>query len=105
MRSQIDVVTGGVELGGEEETTAGYSFASLLRAPQVCSVHERHTRRPGWTDLFFDLVFVFAITQIMQNAGATILIILVESPSEPYSRRKVERALRKLVAAGVRSRG
>src|SRR6266498_3962799 len=54
VRSQIDVVAGGVELGVVEET--GYSFASLFRAPQVCSVHERHARRPGWIDLFFDLV-------------------------------------------------
>ena len=64
MRSQIDVVAGGVELGFCEETAAGYSFASLFRAPQVCSMHERHARRPGWTDLFFDLVFAAAIAQL-----------------------------------------
>jgi low temperature requirement protein LtrA len=64
VRSQIDVVTGGVELGVVEETAAGYSFASLFRAPQVCSIHERHARRPGWTDLFFDLVFAAAIAQL-----------------------------------------
>ena len=64
MRSQIDVVAGGVELGVVEETAAGYSFASLFRAPQVCSMHERHARRPGWTDLFFDLVFAAAIAQL-----------------------------------------
>src|SRR5213593_3270953 len=64
VRSQIDVVAGGVELGVVEETAAGYSFASLFRAPQVCSMHERHARRPGWTDLFFDLVFAAAIAQL-----------------------------------------
>ena len=64
VRSQIDVVAGGVELGVVEETAAGYSFASLFRAPQVCSIHERHARRPGWTDLFFDLVFAAAIAQL-----------------------------------------
>lgn len=64
MRSQIEVVSGGVELRVVEETAAGYSFASLFRAPQVCSSHERHARRPGWTDLFFDLVFAAAIAQL-----------------------------------------
>jgi low temperature requirement protein LtrA len=64
VRSQIDVVAGGVELGVVEETATGYSFASLFRAPQVCSIHERHARRPGWTDLFFDLVFAAAIAQL-----------------------------------------
>src|SRR6266536_975713 len=64
VQSQIDVVARGVELGVCEETAAGYSFASLFRAPQVCSMHERHARRPGWTDLFFDLVFAAAIAQL-----------------------------------------
>src|SRR5438067_2382012 len=63
VRSQTDVVAGRVELGVIEETAAGYSFASF-RAPQVCSIHERHARRPGWTDLFFDLVFAAAIAQL-----------------------------------------
>ena len=63
VRSQTDVVAGGIELGVIEETAAGYSFASF-RAPQVCSIHERHARRPGWTDLFFDLVFAAAIAQL-----------------------------------------
>src|SRR5438876_4225633 len=27
-------------------------------------MHERHARRPGWTDLFFDLVFAAAIAQL-----------------------------------------
>ena len=64
VRSQIDVVAGSAELDVVEETPAGYSFASLFRAPQVCSIHERHARRPGWTDLFFDLVFAAAIAQL-----------------------------------------
>ena len=68
VRSQIDVVAGGVELGVVEETAAGYSFASLFRAPQVCSMHERHARRPGWTDLFFDLVFAAAIAQLVHHS-------------------------------------
>jgi low temperature requirement protein LtrA len=63
VRSQTDVVAGGIELAVIEETAAGYSFASF-RAPQVCSIHERHARRPGWTDLFFDLVFAAAIAQL-----------------------------------------
>jgi low temperature requirement protein LtrA len=64
VQSQIDVVAGGVELGVVEETAGDCSFAALFRAPQVCSIHERHARRPGWTDLFFDLVFAAAIAQL-----------------------------------------
>jgi len=33
----------------------------VLSAPRVCPAHERHVRRPGWTELFFDLVFAAAI--------------------------------------------
>ena len=33
-------------------------------APEICPVRERHVRRPGWTELFFDLVFAAAIAQL-----------------------------------------
>src|SRR6266487_1144919 len=36
----------------------------LFSAPQICPAHERHVRRPGWTELFFDLVFAAAIAQL-----------------------------------------
>jgi low temperature requirement protein LtrA len=36
----------------------------LLITPKVCPAHERHVRRPGWTELFFDLVFAAAIAQL-----------------------------------------
>src|SRR5262249_34196464 len=70
LRSHIDVVAGSVDPGTIGQDTAGisaagYSFASrLFRAPEVCADHERHARRPGWTELFFDLVFAAAIAQL-----------------------------------------
>ena len=36
----------------------------LLITPKVCPAHERHLRRPGWIELFFDLVFAAAIAQL-----------------------------------------
>ena len=46
-------------------TAAAYSLPwNLFAGPKVCSPHERHARRPGWTDLFFDLVFAAAIAQL-----------------------------------------
>ena len=42
---------------------------SLLITPRVCSAHERHVRRPGWTELFFDLVFAAAIAQLSGPLG------------------------------------
>ena len=69
-RSQIDVVAGGVDPGRIVHTLAGvsatgYSFASrLFCASKTCLAHERHVRRPGWTELFFDLVFAAAIAQL-----------------------------------------
>jgi hypothetical protein len=46
-------------------SAAGYSFASgLFRGPKTCPAHERHVRRPGWTELFFDLVFAAAVAQL-----------------------------------------
>ena len=65
VRSQIDVVTGGVvtrrRRGNRQPATVSPLY---FDAPQVCSIHERHARRPGWTDLFFDLVFAAAIAQL-----------------------------------------
>jgi low temperature requirement protein LtrA len=39
-------------------------MSRLFSAPQICPAHERHVRRPGWTELFFDLVFAAAIAQL-----------------------------------------
>ena len=36
----------------------------LLHASNRCPAHEHHVRRPGWTELFFDLVFAAAIAQL-----------------------------------------
>src|SRR5438876_407737 len=69
-QSQIDAVAGGVDPGRIVHTLAGvsatgYSFASrLFCASKTCPAHERHARRPGWTELFFDLVFAAAIAQL-----------------------------------------
>ncbi len=74
-RSQIDVVAGAVDPGssakvihcstGVTPTCRGYRLASrIFTAPQICPVHERHVRRPGWTELFFDLVFAAVIAQL-----------------------------------------
>ena len=41
----------------------------LLIRPKVCPAHERHVRRPGWTELFFDLVFAAAIAQLSAPLG------------------------------------
>src|SRR5437773_5635619 len=69
-QSQIDAVAGEVDPGRIVHTLAGvsatgYSFASrLFCASKTCLAHERHVRRPGWTELFFDLVFAAAIAQL-----------------------------------------
>lgn len=69
-RSETDVVAGGVDPGRIVQPPAGviatgYSFGSrLFQAPEICPAHERHVRRPGWTELFFDLVFAAAIAQL-----------------------------------------
>src|SRR5262249_27609244 len=36
----------------------------LFRKPESCPEHERHIRRPSWTELFFDLIFAAAIGQL-----------------------------------------
>ena len=41
----------------------------LLSQPKICTAQERHVRRPGWTDLFFDLVFAAAIAQLSAPLG------------------------------------
>jgi low temperature requirement protein LtrA len=41
----------------------------LFSTPRVCPAPERHVRRPGWTELFFDLVFAAAIAQLSAPLG------------------------------------
>jgi low temperature requirement protein LtrA len=70
-----EVVSGAVS--GSPDLAAGsanagqrYTLASrLLLTPRVCPAHERHVRRPGWTELFFDLVFAAAIAQLSAPLG------------------------------------
>jgi low temperature requirement protein LtrA len=46
-------------------TTTGYRLKScFLSAPKLWSAHEQHLRKPDWTELFFDLVFAAAISQL-----------------------------------------
>jgi low temperature requirement protein LtrA len=41
----------------------------LFNARTICPAHERHVRRPSWTELFFDLVFAAAIAQLSAPLG------------------------------------
>ena len=41
----------------------------LFNARTICPLHERHVRRPSWTELFFDLVFAAAIAQLSAPLG------------------------------------
>src|SRR5881398_279768 len=44
---------------------AGYSLKSrFLSVPKLWPAHEYHVRRPDWTELFFDLIFAAAISQL-----------------------------------------
>jgi low temperature requirement protein LtrA len=45
------------------------TLSKVFRAPRICPPHERHVRRPGWTELFFDLVFAAAIAQLSAPLG------------------------------------
>lgn len=36
----------------------------FLSEPKLWPAHERHVRRPDWTELFFDLIFAAAISQL-----------------------------------------
>jgi low temperature requirement protein LtrA len=71
------VVSGAASGNGSPDLTAGSANASqryslearLLLTPRVCPAHERHVRRPGWTELFFDLVFAAAIAQLSAPLG------------------------------------
>jgi len=36
----------------------------LVSAPKLWPAHEHHVRRPDWTELFFDLIFAAAISQL-----------------------------------------
>src|ERR1041384_5841858 len=74
LRSEINAVDGGADPGGIVQATAGSSavrssLGSRLVAPRVCSAPERHLRRPGWIELFFDLVFAAAIAQLSAPLG------------------------------------
>jgi hypothetical protein len=46
------------------DSIVAVAISKLFRTPEICSAHERHVRRPGWTELFFDLVFAAAIAQL-----------------------------------------
>jgi low temperature requirement protein LtrA len=45
------------------------TLSKVFRAPRICPADERHVRRPGWTELFFDLVFAAAIAQLNAPLG------------------------------------
>lgn len=53
----------------EAATGVAATFLKVLAAPRVCPAQERHVRRPGWTELFFDLVFAAAIAQLSAPLG------------------------------------
>src|SRR5437870_10456873 len=36
----------------------------FFSAPKLWPANEQHVRRPGWTELFYDLVFAAAISQL-----------------------------------------
>jgi low temperature requirement protein LtrA len=48
------------------DSIVAVAISRLFRTPEICSAHERHVRRPGWTELFFDLVFAAAIAQLSE---------------------------------------
>src|SRR5881628_3336998 len=41
----------------------------FFSAPKLWPADERHVRRPGWTELFYDLVFAAAISQLSTPLG------------------------------------
>src|SRR5262249_30246663 len=47
----------------------GPTVLKVFAAPKVCPAQQRHVRRPGWTELFFDLVFAAAIAQLSAPLG------------------------------------
>jgi low temperature requirement protein LtrA len=53
----------------EAATGAAATVLKVFAAPKVCPAQERHIRRPGWTELFFDLVFAAAIAQLSTPLG------------------------------------
>jgi low temperature requirement protein LtrA len=56
--------------GGSAQVSPVRSFGlRLFIVPTVCPPQERHIRRPGWTELFFDLVFAAAIAQLSGPLG------------------------------------
>src|SRR5947207_12498881 len=42
----------------------------FFSAPKLWPADEQHIRRPGWTELFYDLVFAAAIGQLSTPLGA-----------------------------------
>src|SRR5205814_1218191 len=70
-------VTGGAVVAGGGDPGSGkmwheagviaadYSLKPrFLSAPKLWPTHEHHVRRPDWTELFFDLIFAAAISQL-----------------------------------------
>src|ERR1051325_4014528 len=53
----------------EAATGIAANVLKVFAAPKVCPAQERHVRRPGWTELFFDLVFAAAIAQLSGPLG------------------------------------
>ena len=53
----------------EAATGIAANVLKVFAAPKVCPAQERHVRRPGWTELFFDLVFAAAIAQLSAPLG------------------------------------
>ena len=53
----------------EAATGIAANVLKVFAAPKVCPAQESHVRRPGWTELFFDLVFAAAIAQLSAPLG------------------------------------
>jgi low temperature requirement protein LtrA len=52
-----------------QNSSEPFSISTLIKsrffsAPKLWPADERHVRRPGWTELFYDLVFAAAISQL-----------------------------------------
>jgi low temperature requirement protein LtrA len=50
--------------GNGSATLSSLSKSRFLTAPKLWPAHEHHVRRPDWTELFFDLIFAAAISQL-----------------------------------------
>src|SRR5438046_9955945 len=49
---------------GESFSISAITKSRFFSAPKLLRADERHVRRPGWTELFYDLVFAAAISQL-----------------------------------------